>query len=84
MPEKPLVGEDFGRVPCIDHAYLVIRDGKVFDFGPMENLDQEVFSSFSIIDCSGRFVLPAFCDSHTHLVFAKSRENEFVQKNSRP
>lgn len=80
MPEKPLVGEDFGRVPCIDHAYLVIRDGKVFDFGPMENLNQEVFSSFSIIDCSGRFVLPAFCDSHTHLVFAKSRENEFVQK----
>jgi imidazolonepropionase len=80
MPEKPLVGEDFGRVPCIDHAYLVIRDGKVFDFGPMENLNQEVFTSFSILDCSGRFVLPAFCDSHTHLVFAKSRENEFVQK----
>lgn len=69
-------GKDMAEVKCIDNAYLLIEDGIIKDFGTMDscpNADKE-------IDATGRFVLPSFCDSHTHLVYAGSREIEYIDK----
>lgn len=59
-------------------AFLLIEDGRIVLFGP----DQvcPIDRADTVIDCSGKMVLPAFCDSHTHLVFAAWRENEFVDR----
>lgn len=67
-------------LPAIDHAYLVIDGDEITDYGPMDGLKYrpEAFSSF--VDAGGKIVLPSWCDSHTHLVFAGSREEEFVDK----
>ena len=77
---KPLLaGEEMGRLDVIRNAWLLIEDGRVKDFGeastttPSEETDV-------VIDAQGGAVLPSFCDSHTHLVYADSREGEFVDK----
>lgn len=73
----PLAGEAMAQLPMIENAFLDLRAGIIHDYGSMKDLktgDQE------IIDASGRYVLPGFVDSHTHLVFAASREEEFVMK----
>jgi imidazolonepropionase len=66
-----------GNLPCIDGAFLLIEGERIKDFGPMnrcpERADEE-------IDAEARFVLPCWCDSHTHIVFAGSREQEFVDR----
>jgi imidazolonepropionase len=80
LPMIPLTGTEFQKVPSIPNAFLVIEDNTVLDFGNMDSFDQDLYQPFDIIDMSGRFVLPAFCDSHTHAVFARPRETEFVDK----
>lgn len=74
----PLRGKSLACLPHIDNAYLLLEDDVIADFGRMSEL--KAASAEEIIDASGRFVLPAWCDSHTHLVFATSREEEFVDK----
>lgn len=76
----PLTGIEFQHVPSIPSAFLVIEDNTVIDFGNMDSFDRALYHSHDLIDLSGRFVLPAFCDSHTHAVFARPRETEFVDK----
>ncbi|WP_460567818.1 imidazolonepropionase [Flaviaesturariibacter terrae] len=78
--DRPLRGADLASLPCIDHAYLVVEAGRIAEFGPMTKLRHRPADFRSHIDATGRFVLPAWVDSHTHLVFAGSRENEFVDK----
>jgi imidazolonepropionase len=73
-----LRGAELSRLPCIDNAYLVIEDDEIASFGPMADLNYS--PPAQMIDLEGRMVLPSWCDSHTHLVFAGSRENEFVDK----
>lgn len=73
-----LRGENLASFPQIDNAYLHIKNGKIFDYGKMQDLKME--SSEEIFDAKGKSILPAFCDSHTHIVFAGSREDEFVHK----
>ena len=74
-----LAGEEMSRLDVIRNAWLLIEDGRVKDFGeastttPSEETDV-------VIDAQGGAVLPSFCDSHTHLVYADSREGEFVDK----
>jgi imidazolonepropionase len=80
MPAKPLIGEEFGKIPKITNAFLVLSDNEVKSFGEMSELSPEVLQDSEVIDASGRFVLPAFCDSHTHAVFASPREAELVDK----
>ena len=80
LPMIPLTGTEFQKVPSIPNAFLVIEDNTVLDFGNMDSFDQDLYQPVDIIDMSGRFVLPAFCDSHTHAVFARPRETEFVDK----
>lgn len=64
----------------ISDAFLTIMDGLIAAFGPMSSLDLSVECPDEVIDLQGRSVLPAWCDPHTHIVYAGSRECEFVDK----
>ncbi len=75
-----LRGKALAHLPCIENAYLLIEDDEIAGYGPMEELQTINHKSQTIHDASGQFILPAWCDSHTHLVFAASRENEFIDK----
>ncbi|MCB0488379.1 MAG: imidazolonepropionase [Cyclobacteriaceae bacterium] len=71
-------GGAMADLPIIEQAFLAIKDGKIADYGQMKNLPSS--SATRTINAEDRFVLPSFVDSHTHLVFAASREEEFVMK----
>ncbi|WDF58308.1 imidazolonepropionase [Flavobacterium sp. KACC 22758] len=71
-------GAEMAELPAIKNAFLVIKDDLITDFGSMENLPE--IKADSIINASGRVVLPAWCDSHTHIVYAGNREQEFVDR----
>lgn len=74
-------GSEMKELPIIMDAYLFIENGIVTEYGEMNQLNQnKAKTATNIIDSSGRFVLPCFCDSHTHSVFAKTREAEFVDR----
>lgn len=76
-----LRGKALAEIPFIENAYLIIENSIISSFGKMNDLKVSIDSSFDkVIDVQGQFVLPAWCDSHSHLVFAGSRENEFVDK----
>ena len=75
---KKLSGEQMKDLPTIKNAWLYIENGKIKDFGSMDNMPKH--EGFKPIDCSGKIVLPAWCDSHTHLVYAGNREQEFVDR----
>ncbi len=81
---KLLHGKELSVLPCIQNAYLIIENRKIAKYGQMcEILNQksEIRNQKSeIIDAANAYVLPSWCDSHTHIVFAKSREEEFVDK----
>ncbi len=77
----PIRGEQTKRIDLIENAFLAVENGKIADFGPMREMGGvNDWSDLEVIDATGKFVLPAFCDSHTHLVFAASRESEFVDR----
>ncbi|HEY9362209.1 MAG TPA: imidazolonepropionase [Chitinophagaceae bacterium] len=78
--QEPLKGIHLANLPSIENAYLIIEDNEIAEFGEMKNLKSHFQNLNSNTDAAGRFVLPAWCDSHTHLVFAGSRETEFVDK----
>lgn len=67
------------HLPSIDNAWLLIEGNRISDFGDMNSMP-DFGSGISRIDASNKMVLPCWCDSHTHLVFAASREEEFVMK----
>lgn len=73
-----LRGKDLADFSSIENAFLEVENGRIVDYGKMEDLNaapqKEVF------DAKGKSILPTFCDSHTHIVFAGSREDEFVHK----
>ena len=76
-----LRGTALGNLPCIDDAFLLIEDGIITEYGTMYELELKVPQlPKNIIDAQGQFVLPAWCDSHTHIVFAETREDEFIDK----
>jgi imidazolonepropionase len=77
---KLLRGKELAELPCIGNAFLIIEDGIIADFGAMKAIGNRQSTISSQIDATGQFILPAWCDSHTHLVFAASREDEFVDK----
>ena len=79
LPEGTLrlEGEAMNNVECIENAFLTIEDGIITGFGPMDSapsLDGQG------IDAKGGFVMPCFCDSHTHIVYAGCRDGEFRDK----
>lgn len=75
-----LRGKELAQLPVIEDAYLLINDGVIAAFGEMKQLGDWAGNIEHTFDAKGQFVLPAWCDSHTHLVFAASREEEFVDK----
>ena len=78
-----VAGKSMAEVQTIKNAFLVAQDELILDFGPMEQLDSSAFESEDLIleiDCSGKMVFPSYCDSHTHLVFTDTREQEFVDR----
>lgn len=76
-PKIKVEGKDMANVNTIKNAFLVIENDKIYDFGSMNECpsicDKEV-------DCAGKMVFSSFCDSHTHLVYAGSREIEYIDK----
>jgi imidazolonepropionase len=71
---EKVCGKEMGTLPVLENSFLLMSDGLIADFGPMENcpeIDAEK------IDATGQFVFPSYVDSHTHLVYAGSREAEF-------
>ena len=79
-----LEGAEMNHVECIDKAYLVIEDGIITEFGSENENDIKTLGSqetvTEYIDAKGGFVLPCFCDSHTHIVYAGCRDGEFRDK----
>ena len=75
---QPLRGDAMAQLPILSHAFLAVTNGLISDYGTMETMPS--FSASEEIDARDRFVFPSFVDSHTHLVFADSREEEFVMK----
>lgn len=77
-------GVSMSETGTLENAWLLIEDDKIACFGPMSDcpdLSQESGQdSLDVIDADGGFVLPAFCDSHSHIVFAGTREQEFLDK----
>ncbi len=79
----PLYGGALSQLPRIDDAYLIIEDNEIAGYGKMSSLDKDHAQlPATQEDCRGKLVLPCWCDSHTHLVFAGYRENEFVDRIS--
>jgi imidazolonepropionase len=72
-----VAGKNMSQLNLIENAFIGIKDGIIADYGPM-NLCR--LQSESEIDASGKIVMPTFCDSHTHLVYKGSREQEFVDR----
>ena len=65
---------------CIEDAYLLIEDGLITDYGEMSKLNTQLLNPVYQIDATGKIVMPCWCDSHTHIVYAGSREKEFVDR----
>ena len=79
-PVSGLKDKEMDAVQTIRYAYLIVdEDGVIADFGAMSDFP-EIPDTAEVSDMSGRFIFPAFADSHTHIVYAGSRELEFVDK----
>ena len=78
QPKLRVCGKDMAQMETIKNAYLIIEDDRFTAFGPMDELKEQ--NADIVIDATGRMVLPSFCDSHTHLVYAGSREIEYIDK----
>ena len=86
--EQPKRGAQLSVLDTIDNAFLITEDGVIKAFGPMDRLDKYMERvsdntkprGLETLDAAGKIVMPAFCDSHTHLVYAGSREMEYSDK----
>jgi len=74
-----LRGSELAQLPVLKNAFIIIEDDEIAAYGSMDELQSGPLFS-ETIDAANQFVLPCWCDSHTHLVFAASRENEFIDK----
>ncbi len=77
LNELKVSGDAMKFLPSISNAFLLIENERILDFGTMDFCPQNIAN---IVDCSGKFVLPTWCDSHTHIVYAGNREQEFVDR----
>ncbi|MBR6440891.1 MAG: imidazolonepropionase [Bacteroidales bacterium] len=78
QPKLRAMGKEMARMETVKDAYLLVEDDTIAAFGPMSEIPNTHFDRE--VDATGRMVFPSFCDSHTHLVYANSRELEFVDK----
>src|SRR5687768_2438650 len=75
-----LRGASLAILPSIKNAYVIVEGDQIAEFGSMDSLERWPSQFTDHYDASGRMVFPSWCDSHTHLVFAGSREGEFIDK----
>lgn len=83
-PRTWVAGADMAHLECINDAWLLVEEDKIAGFGEMKTLNSDaIYENGDLIkeiDATGRLVMPSFCDSHTHLVYAGSREIEYIDK----
>ena len=77
-PQKYVSGADMSVLPTLKQAYLLVRNGKIAAYGEMAECPE--MPNAEIINAEGRMLLPSWCDSHTHIVYAANRESEFVDR----
>ncbi len=78
-PGKLVAGREMQKLPVIEEAYLWVEEGRIKAFGPMHKMPTP-HADLPILEAHQRMVLPAWCDSHTHMVYADSREMEYTHK----
>jgi imidazolonepropionase len=80
-PKLKVAGMEMKNLNCIDNAWLAIEDDKIVGFGKMDDWEGITdWTNLTVIDAFNKLVLPCWCDSHTHIVYAGSREGEFVDR----
>jgi len=78
---KKLSGAEMKQLPCLENAWLACEDGLIADYGSMSDFPGITdWKDLEVIDCSGKTVMPCFADSHTHIVYAGNREQEFIDR----
>jgi len=76
-----LRGKEMGTLPMLENAWLAIENGRIADFGSMDDFPGiSDWQNLEVMDCEGRTVMPCFADSHTHIVYAGTRETEFEDR----
>lgn len=81
QPRLKVPGKEMSKLSTLKDAWLAIENDRIVDFGEMKDFPGiSDWSNLEVIDASGKTVFPCWCDSHTHLVFAGSREGEFVDR----
>lgn len=78
-PKEKVAGKEMSQLPCIDNGWISIENAIITGCGEMKEAPQDA-SFDNVIDATGRLVFPTWCDSHTHIVYATSREGEFVDR----
>ncbi|MBL4624066.1 MAG: imidazolonepropionase [Flavobacteriales bacterium] len=80
-PKNRVPGLEMKDLPTLKNAWLAIEDDTIVDFGPMSEMPGIAdWNNLEVIDAEGKLVFPSWCDSHTHIVFAGTRETEFVDR----
>lgn len=77
-PVSFVAGQEMKELPTIKNAYLLVEDDRIADFGAMDNCPDTAVDE--VVDASGKMLLPSWCDSHTHIVYAGNREGEFIAR----
>ena len=75
-----LRGSELAQLPILENAWLLVQEGCIKDFGLMSTMPAHISNNEAQISAKGKYVFPSWCDSHSHIVFAASREEEFVMK----
>jgi imidazolonepropionase len=78
--KEPRRGTEMSDLNLLNDAYLFVENDRISDYGSMKSLQQDTFAADKVIDLKGAYVLPVYIDSHTHIVFPSSREQEFEMK----
>ncbi len=73
-----VAGKEMANLPILENAWLYIEHDKIIDFGTMDQPHD--YGGFKTFDCTGKIVMPAWCDSHSHIVYAGNREQEFIDR----
>ena len=80
-PSLKVIGSNMNKLPVINDAWLAIENDKIVGFGKMEDWEGIYdWTDLTILDATDKLVMPCWCDSHTHIVYAGSREGEFVDR----
>ncbi len=80
-PRKKISGAEMKKLSCLENSWLAIENDKIADFGEMKDFPGiSDWTNLTVIDATDKLVFPSWCDSHTHIVYAGSREKEFVDR----